>query len=314
MMQYSPDSALLALAQAFVDRKYVARADARQKSMGLAYVEAERQDLAREIIRFVQSLPDDDPLSDPDCSGGFIANARTPAQAASMTVASIESAFDEWCKSLTVVDRPSNQEIFSQGYVAGWNAKEDTAPQAVPCAHAPIIDMQGKFRCQKCWDVVEMAVAQSAQPQASQIVAWRWRLKGNTDWWTGETVPTAIAGNGNWKIEPLGVVQPQAEPCPKCDGEGFINRHANLPDEPCPACSAQPQGASREVLEQAKAALLKIRGCSIRGAEQGYSRPIEWADELFASHADVAVALKSIDAALSRPPRPTVEKTSGDQS
>jgi hypothetical protein len=25
--------------------------------------------------------------------------------------------------------------------------------------------------------------------------------------------------------------------CTKCDGEGFINRHANLPDEPCPACS-----------------------------------------------------------------------------
>lgn len=43
---------LLAQAQAFVDRKYVARSDARQKSMGLAYVEAERQDLAREIANF----------------------------------------------------------------------------------------------------------------------------------------------------------------------------------------------------------------------------------------------------------------------
>ena len=51
------------------------------------------------------------------------------------------------------------------------------------------------------------------EPQASQIVAWRWRLKGNTDWWLGETVPTAISGNGNWEIEPLGVLQatpPQA--------------------------------------------------------------------------------------------------------
>ena len=46
---------LLAKAQAFVDRKYVARADERQKSMGLAYVEAERQDLAREIARFAVS-------------------------------------------------------------------------------------------------------------------------------------------------------------------------------------------------------------------------------------------------------------------
>lgn len=39
-------------AQAFVERKYAARADARQKAMGLAYVEAERVDLAREMANF----------------------------------------------------------------------------------------------------------------------------------------------------------------------------------------------------------------------------------------------------------------------
>lgn len=48
------------------------------------------------------------------------------------------------------------------------------------------------------------------EPQASQIVAWCWRLKGNTDWWVGETVPTAISGNGNWQIEPLGFIQVRA--------------------------------------------------------------------------------------------------------
>ncbi|KRR21677.1 hypothetical protein [Bradyrhizobium retamae] len=48
--------ALLIQAQAFVDRKYVARADARQKAMGLAYVTAERQDLAREIVRFAETV------------------------------------------------------------------------------------------------------------------------------------------------------------------------------------------------------------------------------------------------------------------
>lgn len=47
--------ALLAKAQHFVDCKYVARADARQKSMGLAYVEVERRDLAREIVNFTIS-------------------------------------------------------------------------------------------------------------------------------------------------------------------------------------------------------------------------------------------------------------------
>ena len=55
---------LLNRAQAFVDRKYVARSDARQKEMGLAYIEAERQDLAREIARFVQNLIDLDALTD----------------------------------------------------------------------------------------------------------------------------------------------------------------------------------------------------------------------------------------------------------
>ncbi len=43
---------ILTRAQAFVDQKYVARADDRQRAMGLAYVEAERCDLAREIARF----------------------------------------------------------------------------------------------------------------------------------------------------------------------------------------------------------------------------------------------------------------------
>lgn len=31
--------------------------------------------------------------------------------------------------------------------------------------------------------------------------------------------------------------RPTDEPCPKCNGEGYINRHENLPDEPCPTCS-----------------------------------------------------------------------------
>jgi hypothetical protein len=41
-----------------------------------------------------------------------------------MTYERIEVAFDKWRKTLTVVDRPSNQDIFSHGFVAGWNAKE----------------------------------------------------------------------------------------------------------------------------------------------------------------------------------------------
>jgi len=37
----------------FLRRKYVVRASERQKAMGLAYVEAEISDLAKEIARFI---------------------------------------------------------------------------------------------------------------------------------------------------------------------------------------------------------------------------------------------------------------------
>jgi hypothetical protein len=39
----------------FLTRKYVQRADDRQKSMGLQYTEAETHDLAAEIARFIET-------------------------------------------------------------------------------------------------------------------------------------------------------------------------------------------------------------------------------------------------------------------
>lgn len=50
----TPERGLLARAQSFVDRTYVQQADARQKSLGLAYITAERSDLAREIAAFTE--------------------------------------------------------------------------------------------------------------------------------------------------------------------------------------------------------------------------------------------------------------------
>jgi hypothetical protein len=54
-----------------------------------------------------------------------------PAQAPAvtdghMTYNSIEAAFKEYRKTLTVMDERANFDSFSQGYVAGWNAKEAT--------------------------------------------------------------------------------------------------------------------------------------------------------------------------------------------
>ena len=47
---------LTAKVQTFIDKKYVAISDARQKEMGLSYITAERQDLAKEITNFVMQL------------------------------------------------------------------------------------------------------------------------------------------------------------------------------------------------------------------------------------------------------------------
>lgn len=43
---------ILKRAQEYVERKYTTHADDRQKAMGLAYVTAEKDDLAREFARF----------------------------------------------------------------------------------------------------------------------------------------------------------------------------------------------------------------------------------------------------------------------
>jgi hypothetical protein len=48
----TPDEDVLRRAQVYVDKTYTASADARQKEMGLAYVTAERIDLAREFAKF----------------------------------------------------------------------------------------------------------------------------------------------------------------------------------------------------------------------------------------------------------------------
>lgn len=56
----------------------------------------------------------------------------------------------------------------------------------------------------------------------------------------------------------------------------------------------------RNALNVAKAALITIRACSIKGAEEGYGKPEDWSEALFRSHSDVAAALKTIDAALER--------------
>lgn len=43
-------------ADGFIKRKYTARADARQRAMGLQYVTAEQEDLIREVASFARAM------------------------------------------------------------------------------------------------------------------------------------------------------------------------------------------------------------------------------------------------------------------
>lgn len=50
------NDAMHALAGSFISRKYTAHSDDRQKSMGLAYVTAEKEDLISEVANFARSM------------------------------------------------------------------------------------------------------------------------------------------------------------------------------------------------------------------------------------------------------------------
>lgn len=52
MNQYSTLEQVLFL---FLERKYVQRADARQREMGLQYMEAETHDLAKELAKLIKA-------------------------------------------------------------------------------------------------------------------------------------------------------------------------------------------------------------------------------------------------------------------
>jgi hypothetical protein len=41
------------------------------------------------------------------------------------------------------------------------------------------------------------------------------------------------------------------DPCITCNGEGWINKHANLPDEPCPNCKCEGEEAMSPAVERA---------------------------------------------------------------
>ena len=56
--------------------------------------------------------------SRPDAGGGVVAQH--------IAIERIDSAYDEWRRTLTILDKPTNHDAFSQGYVAGWNVKEAT--------------------------------------------------------------------------------------------------------------------------------------------------------------------------------------------
>ena len=139
----------------------------------------------------------------------------------------IECANDDQCKVLVDI-KHINEDVA----IEAWNRRASVNPDVAQCACGRPLEcpecmslrtepqaapeaLEPQSECPECQANGlcarhAHALRRAAEPQTTQIVAWRWRLKGNTDWWTGETVPTAISSNGNWEIEPLGVIQPQA--------------------------------------------------------------------------------------------------------
>jgi hypothetical protein len=93
------NDALLAQAQAFVDRKYVVMADERQKAMGLGYVTAERTDLAREIVRFVESV------GDPEW---VMRDAQKKLEEAQARIATLETKLEDTQRRLRVMRNAHN--------------------------------------------------------------------------------------------------------------------------------------------------------------------------------------------------------------
>ena len=121
------------------------------------------------------------------------------------TLETMQAAMD-WLYRTPAQRVPVTDGTYKEGDVLSYEMDETTRVGLVTShtrAAAPQCTCGRPLECPECMSL-------RTEPQASQIVAYRWRLKGNTDWWTGEKVPTAIFSNGNWEIEPLGVVQPQA--------------------------------------------------------------------------------------------------------
>ena len=149
----------------------------------------------RQECLFVVSCENDDCIFTVETVGGSAKEAvqrwnTRPAQAAPEQAPALASTWNcPECGSL-IWRYPDGRQTCSR---CEWEEK-GTPPQCT-CGRP--------LECPECMSL-------RTEPQASQIVAWRWRRKGNADWWTGETVPTVIAGSQNWEIEPLGVIQPQA--------------------------------------------------------------------------------------------------------
>jgi hypothetical protein len=74
------------------------------------------------------------------------------------------------------------------------------------------------------------------------------------------------------EVQRLDDPQPAKAParCQTCGGDGYINRHENLPDDPCPACNKNaPTAAERmRVIASEAPVIAPIESAGLRGAKQ----------------------------------------------
>lgn len=76
--------------------------------------------------------------------------------------------------------------------------------------------------------------------------AWRWKPRRSRHWITCDKLPE-FTEDADVITEALFAAQPPAAPgetCKTCQGDGYINVHANLPDVACPDCTSQPHSSA----------------------------------------------------------------------
>jgi hypothetical protein len=212
---------LLAKAQDFIDCRYAARSDERQKAMGLAYIEAERQDLAREIVSFTQIAihashekvrkPGALERSDSIVDRLRFDAARCEIQFSKGVAANVNEAADEIERLRSVQSTTGTSGLLAR-VAAAWNITL-TEPSESWDMQPPINERYTEYVLTDA-ERAELRVALRAQPRTEEVrpVAWRWRPRGAANWIYDPSPEWRLEHQDSIETQPLYAAQPTEAP------------------------------------------------------------------------------------------------------